>query len=205
MKIRNLICSLALIALVPGLMAQGGAPGGMPPAGMGPGGAGAPAGRGGPSEPTTELGKHMSQISDAYRNMRGGATADATDVSKKDAALAQIAIIRENMTAALELRPDYTSAQPEDKQEQFVEDFHTQVRKFLAALEEFDAAVTAENSAEAGTLYARLQEIQREGHGTYRAPRGGGPGGGPGGMPAGQGMPGGAPGGRGPGAMPGGN
>lgn len=202
MKIRNLICSLALIALVPGLMAQGGAPGGMPPAGMGPGG---PAGRGGPSEPETELGKHMSQISDAYRAMRAGQVADPTDAAKKDAALAQIAIIRENMTAALDLIPAYTEQQPEDEKEQFVENFHAQVRKFLAALDEFEAAVTAGNTEAAGPLYSALGDVQREGHMTYRAPRGGGPGGGPGGMPGGQGMPGGMPGGRGPVTMPGGN
>lgn len=193
MKIRTLLTSFVLaLALGPVAFAQGG-PGG--PGGA-PGGA--------PAAPKTDLEVLMGKINDAQMRAFGaGQPADLSDASKKDESLKRIATIKENATLALKQAPKYVPAAitSDADKAKFVSEFRDTMTKFIAAIDVLDAAVKAGKTAEAPGLWDAANKIHSDGHGVYRAPRGGrggpgGPGGPGGGGPGGPGM--GGPGGGAP-------
>ena len=173
MKIRTLFSTFVVaLALGPVAFAQGGPGGGMPQGG--PGG-GAPANQ----APKTDLEKQMAKINDANTALnpgRGGA-ADLNDTSKRAEALAQAAIIKAAANEALKLVPKYTppTVTTEADKAKYVADYQATMKKFIAAVEAFEAGLKANKSTEELTaLRAAFIDIQRnEGHATYRAPRGG--------------------------------
>jgi soluble cytochrome b562 len=184
MKIRTLFTSFVLaLALGPVAFAQGG-PGG-------PGG-------GANQAPKTDLEKQMSKISDANNALapgRGG-SADLSDTAKRADALVQAGVIKAAANEALKLAPKYTppAITSEADKAKYLSDYQATMKKFIAAVDAFEAGLKANKSTEELTaLRDAFLAIQRtEGHATFRAPRGGrggpGGGGGPGGAPGG-GMP----------------
>lgn len=182
MKIRTLFTSFVLaLALGPVAFAQGG-----------PGG-GAPANQ----APKTDLEKQMAKISDANNALapgRGG-SADLNDTAKRADALVQAGNIKAAANEALKLAPKYTppAITSEADKAKYLADYQATMKKFIAAVEAFEAGLKANKSTEELTaLRNAFLDVQRtDAHPVFRAPRGGrgGPGGGgPGGAPGG-GMP----------------
>ena len=156
MKIRLLLCTLAL-AIAPGLLAQ--APGPM---------------GGGDKEPQTELGGKMEKIGGAFRRLRkvdpATKLAQIADPAKNEDSLKQIAIIKDNATAAAQLEPALKAKKPTDEQAKFVDDFHTQMKNFLADIDKLEAAVKAGDNAAAAKLVETLNDDQKQGHKDFRPP-----------------------------------
>src|SRR5476651_336611 len=103
MKIRILLCTLTLaLAVAPGLRAQDAK-----------------------KDDTTELGSHMQKMSGALRKLR----TSLPDATKNDDSLAQAAIIKDNATAALELKPAKLADVPDADQAKFVADYQAEMNK----------------------------------------------------------------------------
>jgi soluble cytochrome b562 len=142
MKIRILLCLLTLgLAVVPGLRAQDAK-----------------------KDDQTELGAKMEKISGAFRKLRG-ALADAT---KNDDSLAQVAIIKENATAALKLKPAKLADIPDADQAKFIADYQAEMNKLLDSVNQLEAALKAGKNDDAQKIYQQMGQIQKEGHTEFR-------------------------------------
>ena len=115
-------------------------------------------------EDQTELGSKMEKIGGAYRKL-GRQIEDAT---KNEDSLAQIAIIRENATAALKLEPAKKADVPAAEQAKFVADYQAKMKGFIADVAKLEAALKAGKNDEAATLIATLKQDQKEGHGEFQ-------------------------------------
>jgi soluble cytochrome b562 len=142
MKIRILLCFLTMaLAIVPGLRAED------------------------QKDDTTELGSHMQKMSSAFRKLR----TMLPDATKNDDSLAQVAIIKDNATAALDLKPAKLASIPDADQAKFVADYQAEIKKLLAALDKLTAALKAGDNDGAQKVYAEIGQIQKDGHGEFKA------------------------------------
>lgn len=113
----------------------------------------------------TELGAHMDKMSGAMRTLNR----QVDDATKNQDSLAQIAIIRDNINAALKLKPAKTAEIPADQQAKFVADYQAKLKATLSDVEKVEAALKAGNNAEAKTLLGTLKQDQTEGHKAFKA------------------------------------
>jgi cytochrome c556 len=142
MKIRILFCLLTLgLTVVPGLRAQDAK-----------------------KDDTTELGDHMNKISGAFRKLRGA----LPDATKNDDSLAQVAIIKENATAALKLKPAKLADVPDADQAKFIADYQAEMNKLLDSVNQLEAALKAGKNDDAQKIYAQMGQIQKDGHAAFR-------------------------------------
>ncbi len=142
MKIRILLCSLAMaLAVVPGLRAQDA------------------------KDDTTELGGHMQKMNAALRKLR----TQLPDATKNDDSLAQVAIIKDNATAALDLKPAKLASVPDADQAKFVADYQAQIKKLIGALDDLTAALKKGDNDGAQKIFAQIGQIEKEGHTEFRA------------------------------------
>lgn len=140
MKIRILLCSLTLaLAVVPGLRAQD-------------------------KDQDTPLELKMQKMNTAFRKLR----TQVSDSTKNEDSLAQVAILKENATAALQLTPKKAADIPAADQAKFVADYQAELKKLLGTIDQLDAALKAGNNEEAAKLYASLGAIQKEGHSEFK-------------------------------------
>jgi cytochrome c556 len=145
MKIRVLLCTLTLaLAVSPGLRAQGGDD----------------------KEPQTELGGKMEKIGGAFRKLRNL----VKDPTKSADALAQVAIIKENATAAAKLEPKLKETKPAADQAKFVADFQAKMKDFLADVGKLEDALKAGDNAAAQKLVDTLFSDEKDGHKAFRPP-----------------------------------
>jgi len=129
---------------------------------------------GGEKEPQTELGGKMEKIGGAFRKLRkvdpATKLAQIADPAKNEDSLKQIAIIKDNATAAAQLEPALKAKKPADEQEKFVAAFHDQMKNFLADIDSLEAAVKAGKNDEAAKLVDKLNDDQKKGHTDFRPP-----------------------------------
>jgi cytochrome c556 len=152
MKIRTLLGLLALVITVaPSLSAQD-----TPAAPKA-----APA-----KEDQTELGGKMEKIGGAFRKLRK----QVADATKNDDSLAQVAIIRDNATAALKLKPAKAADLPAADQDKFVADFQAKIQVLLDEVDKLEAALKANDNDTAGKVLASMGMTEREGHKEFRKP-----------------------------------
>jgi soluble cytochrome b562 len=154
MKIRVLLCTLVL-AVAPGLLL-------------------AQAPMGSDKEPETELGKHMEKIGGAFRKLRkvdpATKLAQIADPAKNEDSLKQLAIIKDNATAAAKLEPALKARKPADEQAKFVAAYQEQMKHFLADVDSATAALKAGKNDEAAKLVNELKDDMDKGHKDFRPP-----------------------------------
>jgi cytochrome c556 len=117
-----------------------------------------------PKEDQTELGAHMDKISGAFRKLR----TSAKDATQNEASLAQVAIIKDNATAALKLEPALKKDKPAEEQAKFSADYVAKMKSFLADVDALEAALKAGKNDEAAALVDKLGADQKEGHKQFK-------------------------------------
>lgn len=115
-------------------------------------------------EPETELGTKMEKIGSAFRGLRR----QIGDASKNADSLAKLKTMRENAEASLKLEPALKSTKPADQQKKFVDDFRTEMKKFLELIGKVEAAVKANKNAEAEKLVAAMNDHQKSSHDSFK-------------------------------------
>lgn len=118
----------------------------------------APCVRAGDAE--TELGAKMEKMGGAFRALRK----QIGDSSKNADSLAKVAVLRQNAEASAKLEPAMKKDVPADRQQKFVADYQAQMKKFVQMCDKLEAALKANNNAEAEKLCAAMGEAQKAGH-----------------------------------------
>ncbi len=114
----------------------------------------------------TELGGKMDKMSGAFRALRR----QITDASKNADSLAKLATIKENAQAALKLDPAMKADKPAAEQAKFVADYQAEMKKTIELLGKVEAALKANNNAEAEKLLGAVGDAQKAGHKQFKKP-----------------------------------
>lgn len=112
----------------------------------------------------TELGGKMEKIGGAFRALRR----QVADPSKNADSLTKVATIRENAEASLKLEPAKKADVPAAQQKKFVDDYRAEMRKFLELTGKLEAALKANNNAEAEKLLTQLNDQQKASHKQFK-------------------------------------
>ena len=115
-------------------------------------------------EPETELGGKMEKIGGAFRALRR----QVADPAKNADSLTKVATIRENAQAALKLEPAKKAEVPAAQQAKFVADYQAEMKKFIEMTTKVEAALKANNNAEAEKLLAAMNDHQKQSHKTFK-------------------------------------
>jgi cytochrome c556 len=115
-------------------------------------------------EPETELGAKMEKVGGAFRALGR----QITDASKNADSLQRLAVIKENLTAGLKLEPAKKAEIPAADQKKFVADYRAEMKKFLELVEKTEAALKANNNAEAEKLVATMRDDQKKAHKQFK-------------------------------------
>ncbi len=115
-------------------------------------------------EPETELGKKMEKVGGAFRGVRR----QASDASKNADSLAKVAIMKENLQAAMKLEPAKTADLPAGERKKFVADYQADMKKMLALVDKLEAAFKANNNEEANKLCSQIGDDQKKDHKMYK-------------------------------------
>jgi len=115
-------------------------------------------------EPETELGEHMEKMSGPFRRLRR----QASDASKNANSLAQIAIIREHLEAALTLEPVMKEDIPAAKQAKFVADYKKKMREMIELIGKVEAAIKANDNEKALMLVGDVSKAQKQNHKNFK-------------------------------------
>ena len=111
-------------------------------------------------EAETELGAKMEKMGGAFRKLRR----QVADASKNQDSLAQVAIIRENATAALKLEPAKKADLPAADQAKFVAAYRVEMKEFISLAGKLETALKAGNNEEAAKLCSAMGDEQKKGH-----------------------------------------
>ena len=114
----------------------------------------------GPKEPTTELTDRMEKLSGAYRKL----PKLVADPAQNAEALAQVAIIKESVAAALKLEPEKTKTLPEADRAKFVADYQAKMKEFSATVDKLEAALKANDNATAAKLVDEMKTERNDDH-----------------------------------------
>jgi hypothetical protein len=112
----------------------------------------------------TELGAKMEKMGGAFRALRR----QISDASKNADSLAKLAVIRQNAEASAKLDPAMTKDIPAAKQKEFVARYQAEMKKFLELTAKVEAALKANNNAEAAKLVTQLADAQKSGHKEFK-------------------------------------
>jgi soluble cytochrome b562 len=112
----------------------------------------------------TELGGKMEKMSGAFRAIRR----QITDKSKNADSLAKLAVIKQNAEASLKYEPAKKSEIPAANQAKFVADYQAGMKKFIALCDKLEAALKADNNAEAEKICGAMADSQKAGHKEFK-------------------------------------
>ena len=112
----------------------------------------------------TELGAKMEKMGGAFRALRR----QISDASKNADSLAKLAVIRQNAEASVKLEPAMAKDVPAAKKQEFVARYQAEMKKFLDLVGKVEAALKANNNAEAATLVNQLADAQKAGHKEFK-------------------------------------
>ena len=115
-------------------------------------------------EPETELGGKMEKMGGAFRALGR----QISDSSKNADSLAKLATIRQNAEASLKFEPAKKSEIPSAEQKKFVADYKAEMKKFLELCGKLEAALKANDNAEAVKLCSSMKDSQKAGHKKYK-------------------------------------
>lgn len=116
------------------------------------------------SEKETELSLKMEKISGAWRR----AKRSIGDASKNADTLKDLELIRVGLTESLNLKPEITSTKPAADQAKFVADYQAGMKKFIALCDKLEAALKADNNAEAEKICGAMADSQKAGHKEFK-------------------------------------
>ncbi|PTY06351.1 hypothetical protein DB347_13050 [Opitutaceae bacterium EW11] len=119
------------------------------------------------SDAGTELGDRMDEMGDAFKALRR----QIEDASKNPSSLEQVAILKKNATAALNLVPAKAADLPEADRPKFVSGYKTEMKKLLGHLDELEAALKAGDNAQAAKTLRAIGAEQKDAHREYRKPQ----------------------------------
>lgn len=111
-------------------------------------------------EPETELGQKMEKMSSAFRRLRN----DVKDPAKNADSLEKLKTVKEMAQAAIKLEPAQKSLVPAGEQAKYVENYRAQMKEFVALVDKLEAALKANDNAEAQKLVAAMSDAQKKGH-----------------------------------------
>jgi hypothetical protein len=106
----------------------------------------------------------MEKMGGAFRALRR----QISDASKNADSLAKLAVIRQNAEASAKLDPAMTKDIPAAKQKEFVARYQAEMKKFLELTGKVEAALKANNNAEAAKLVNQLADAQKAGHKEFK-------------------------------------
>lgn len=112
----------------------------------------------------TELGGKMEKIGGAFRALRR----QITDATKNADSLARLATIKENAQASLKLEPAMKADKPAAEQAKFVADYQAEMKKFIELVGKVEAALKANDNAEAGKLLETMSSDQKKAHKMFK-------------------------------------
>ena len=116
------------------------------------------------AEPETELGAKMEKVSGAFRALGR----QISDPAKNPDSLQRIAVIKENLQASIKLEPAMKSEIPAAEQKKFVADYQKSMKDFIALVEKTEAALKANNNAEAAKLVDTMRADQKKAHTAFK-------------------------------------
>jgi soluble cytochrome b562 len=114
-------------------------------------------------KPETELSKHMDKMGSAFRALRR----QAGKAEQNADSLAKVAVLKENAIASLKLEPAQKAKVPAAEQAKYVAAYQAQMKEFIANLDKLEAALKANNNAEAEKIVGALADAQKKGHGEF--------------------------------------
>ena len=106
----------------------------------------------------------MEKMGGAFRALRK----QVSDASKNADSLAKVATIRQNAEASLKLDPALTKEKPAAEQKKFVEQYRAEMKKFVELCGKLEAALKANNNAEAEKLCAAMGDASKAGHKEFK-------------------------------------
>jgi hypothetical protein len=112
----------------------------------------------------TELGGHMEKIGGAWRAIKR----QVADASKNEDTLKRLAVIKDNMNAALKLQPEKTADLPEADRAKFVANYKDSLKNEMALVAKVEAAVKAGDNAGAAKLVADVDQAQKDAHKEFK-------------------------------------
>jgi len=120
-----------------------------------------------PSEPKTELGKHMAAMNSAFRTI-GQQIADA---SKNASTMEQLTIFETNAKEALALEPEKKAQVPAADQAKFVADYKAGIQKLIETAGRLHGALHDGKNTEAAAIVDEMRSLQRASHDEFRIRR----------------------------------
>ena len=140
MKIRILIAALlAALAVAAGLQAQ-------------------------PAADTTPLGAEMQKISKSWKKVN----TQVKDSAQNAATLAELAIVKASMEAALKFEPARKADTPAAEQAKFVADYQAKMKEEIAKVDQVIALVKAGKNADATALVTTIDQDQKDAHKAFK-------------------------------------
>jgi hypothetical protein len=113
---------------------------------------------------TTELGAKMKKVSGAWRTVKG----QVTDAAKNEDTLAKLAVVKENLTAALKLEPDLAKTKSGAEKDKFVADYRAKLKEEIEKVDQIAAAVKAGKNEEANKLVGVVDQDQKDAHKAFK-------------------------------------
>jgi hypothetical protein len=150
MKIRHLLAALiCALAVAPGIQAQDAKP------------------KAAPSDhEETELGDRMDKMNSAFRKLRK----QIADPTKNADSLTAVAALKAGAEESLKFEPAWKSDLPAAERAKFVADFRAKMKDTIAEIGKLEDALKANNNEEAGKIFAKLGDMQKEAHKEFRKP-----------------------------------
>ena len=124
----------------------------------------APTGLRAADEEQTELGAKMEKVGGAWRRVK----AQISDASKNEDTLAKLAIVKENLTAALKFEPELAKTKSGAEKDKFVADFRAKLKDEIEKVDKIVAAVKAGKNEEAAKLVGVVDQDQKDAHKSFK-------------------------------------
>jgi len=112
----------------------------------------------------TELGGKMEKVGGAFRALGR----QISDPAKNADSLARLATIRENLQAGLKLEPAKKAEIPAGEQKKFIADYQAEMKRFIELVNKVEAALKANDNAEAAKLVATMRTDQKKAHTQFK-------------------------------------
>ena len=119
-----------------------------------------------PKHEDTELEKSMQTLGKAWKKLRKQADKPDKNASSLELLVTIQAAAKKNLT----LTPDLARDQPADKRDAFIAGYQKGMKEMIAAFDQLEAALKANDNKAAVDLVAKIGGMQKEGHKAYKRP-----------------------------------
>jgi Cytochrome b562 len=119
-----------------------------------------------PKHEDTELGKSMDKLNKAWRKLRKQAADPAQNANSLELLVTIKAATHDN----LKYTPDLARDIPADKRDKFIAGYQAKMKEVIAAFDQLEAALKANDNKAAGEIIAKIGALQKEGHKEYKRP-----------------------------------